>query len=490
MARPCPNQVETATGWYCPEVMRLRDELARVKEENKRLKDENRRLKKEKGREPRSPMEEVFGDSTPSSQRLKPVSSEENRARRGGAKPGHAPHCRHAASPETADEIRLAEAPDKCPRCGGPLEPAGECLRTVRDMEPVRHREVLWRLGRRRCPRCNRFFRARPPGVLPRAGATDRLLAQTAAMAYAEMVPMGTVSRLSGINTGTLHGMMDFLARLLEPCMAAVAAAVRSSGVVNADESPWRMDGAGGYVWFFAGDAAVLVLCRQTRAGAVAAEALVGIAATAVVVTDRYAGYNKALGACRRQLCFEHLRRDLKKVEKENPKSAECARFVEAVLPLLSEAMSLRRREKERDRYLKRARELKEAIMGRMRRQARHPSVRNYQDIFREREGELFHWVEDPAVPAENNRAERMVRPLAVARKVSHGSQSERGLQVREVLMSVLLTLRMRHGERMPAVLSAALDRLAADPGVDLVRELFPEYNPAKADAEPAPREA
>jgi len=98
--------------------------------------------------------------------------------------------------------------------------------------------------------------------------------------------------------------------------------------------------------------------------------------------------------------------------------------------------------------------------------------------------------VEDPAVPAENNRAERMVRPLAVARKVSHGSQSERGLQVREVLMSVLLTLRMRHGERMPAVLSAALDRLAADPGVDLVRELFPEYNPAKADAEPAPREA
>ena len=89
MARPCPNQVETANGWHCPELMRLRDELARVKEENKRLKDENRRLKKERGREPRSPMEEVFGDSTPSSQRLKPVSSEENRARRGGAKPGH-----------------------------------------------------------------------------------------------------------------------------------------------------------------------------------------------------------------------------------------------------------------------------------------------------------------------------------------------------------------------------------------------------------------
>ena len=135
-------------------------------------------------------------------------------------------------------------------------------------------------------------------------------------------------------------------------------------------------------------------------------------------------------------------------------------------------------------------RELKDAIMERMWRHVRHPSVRNCQGIFREREGERFHWVEDPAVPAENNRAERMGRPLAVARKVSHGSQSERGLEVREILMSVLLTLRMRHGERMTAVLSAALDRLAADPGVDLVRELFPEYNPAKADAEPATRGA
>ncbi len=112
MARPCPNQVETANGWHCPELMRLRDQIARLREENKRLKDENRRLRKQMGREPRSPMEEVFGDSTPSSQRLKPVSSEENRARRGGAKPGHAPHCRHSAAPETADEIRLAEAPD------------------------------------------------------------------------------------------------------------------------------------------------------------------------------------------------------------------------------------------------------------------------------------------------------------------------------------------------------------------------------------------
>ena len=52
----------------------------------------------------------------------------------------------------------------------------------------------------------------------------------------------------------------------------------------------------------------------------------------------------------------------------------------------------------------------------------------------------LWHWAGDPRVPAENNAAERAVRPLAVARKVSHGSQSDKGRETRSVLMSVLHT--------------------------------------------------
>jgi hypothetical protein len=54
---------------------------------------------------------------------------------------------------------------------------------------------------------------------------------------------------------------------------------------------------------------------------------------------------------------------------------------------------------------------------------ARHPSVQGIQNIFRENGQRLWHWAEDPRAPAENNTAERAVRPLAIARKVSHGSQ-------------------------------------------------------------------
>ena len=64
--------------------------------------------------------------------------------------------------------------------------------------------------------------------------------------------------------------------------------------------------------------------------------------------------------------------------------------------------------------------------------------------------------------------------------KDGHGSQGEGGLRTREVLGSVLLTLRLRHGRDAWKVLVAALDKLAADPKTDIVKELFPEYDPAK----------
>ena len=48
-----------------------------------------------------------------------------------------------------------------------------------------------------------------------------------------------------------------------------------------------------------------------------------------------------------------------------------------------------------------------------------------------------------PEIEAENNLAERRIRPLVVARKVSNGSQSEKGLKTRETLMSVIDTLKL-----------------------------------------------
>ena len=58
---------------------------------------------------------------------------------------------------------------------------------------------------------------------------------------------------------------------------------------------------------------------------------------------------------------------------------------------------------------------------------AQHPDVQKLQDMFRDARLQCWQWLVGPEVPAENNRSEREVRPLATARKSSHGSQSDRG---------------------------------------------------------------
>jgi hypothetical protein len=55
-----------------------------------------------------------------------------------------------------------------------------------------------------------------------------------------------------------------------------------------------------------------------------------------------------------------------------------------------------------------------------------------------------FTFVADPAGPPTNNAAERALRPLVVARKVSGGTRSKPGSQTRVVLQSLVATWERR----------------------------------------------
>jgi transposase len=73
-----------------------------------------------------------------------------------------------------------------------------------------------------------------------------------------------------------------------------------------------------------------------------------------------------------------------------------------------------------------------------------HLGIHRIQEIFRAHADRLYHWADDRRVPAENNLAERDLRPTVIARKVSFGSQSDAGAHTRGILMSVLHTLKTR----------------------------------------------
>lgn len=437
-----------------------------------RLTEEVQRLKSKLHRQERTAMEEPFGESTPSSKRLvKSSSTPEARSRIGGAKPGHQGYGRSSVCCADADEIERLDALESCPQCGGQLSEWGERTRTVHDCEPVRRKTRLVRIAEAHCPCCCKTFRRRPSDVLPRSICSNLLVAQSAVWHYVDGLTMGHISRQMGISSATLTGRMHALAAIFEPTVKALIDDYRKSPVKHADETGWRCDGANGYTWGFFTEDISIFCCRHTRSGAVAREILgEGVAGQDTLVVDRYGGYNQYKGGI--QYCYEHLKRDTQKIVKDNPDDRECAAFDEQLTPLLRDAMRLRNHAQDEKTFRTRADEIKAAIKACVAKPARHPSIQHIQNIFREQEHRLFHWAKSRDIPADNNRAERELRPLVIARKTSFGSQSEKGLKTREVLMSVLNTLAKRTDDVVAAI-SSALDALVANPLINVTSHLL-----------------
>ena len=105
-----------------------------------------------------------------------------------------------------------------------------------------------------------------------------------------------------------------------------------------------------------------------------------------------------------------------------------------------------------------------------------HLCIKAWRELIRDNEDRLFHWVNDRRVRCENNQAERDVRKLVLARKMSYGSQSEKGAKTRQHIMTLLGTAKKRlPPEKDVAIwLKEALDAVAAGEIQDLYEALPP----------------
>jgi transposase len=368
-----------------------------------------------------------------------------------------------------ADCVQRVPVGERCPNCGTGLQHKGAAARTVVDVEPLRRQVLRYELEQRYCPQCRRVVAARAPGVLPRHLLGNRLLAHLAVQHYVYGVTLGQLENQLGVGYGTLMGALHQLAARFQPVIERLVRDYRRAPVKHADETGWRTDGRNGYAWLFCTETISLFRFRGSRSAQVAQQVLGPRRLRGVLVVDRYHAYNRS--PCALQYCYAHLLRDVEDLEKEFPGQPEIQRFVAALAPLLARAMHLRGLNLTPAQFRAQATQTRAQIEAVTQAPAQHPAIQKIQNLFREKAQRLYHWAADRAVPADNNRAERELRPLVIARKVSFGSQSETGAHTREVLMSVLHTLR-KHTDDLTAALQHALDALVQAPSADLYKLL------------------
>lgn len=436
-----------------------------------RLREEVIRLRSQLCQRQRDVNAPPFASSTPSSKiPLKSNTTPEQIEKRGGAQLGHTGHGRRAVTAADSEQVITVTVEDSCPRCGGTLVTKGWHARSVLEMQPVVVEPLRYQLQKKYCATCQRAVCATPPGVLPKSLFGNQLSAHVLVSHYLHGEPLGRISERLGLGLGALIEMAHRVARPFHHVIKELSAEYRRTAVRHADETSWRTDGRSGYAWLFCTENTSIFLFRRTRSASVAKEILGTERLSGVLVVDRYGGYNRA--PCALQYCFAHLLRDVEDLQQEFPTEAEVSAFTATLIPLLAQAMHLRRQPITDADYYEQAREIKRQIIVATEAEALHPGVRKLQDIFHDKAERLYHWVESRAVPAENNRAERELRPTVIARKVSFGSQSDEGARTRETWMTVFSTLRKRV-KHPQSRLKEVLDAVARDPEANVHQLLW-----------------
>jgi transposase len=356
-------------------------------------------------------------------------------------------HGRRREVPTRVVEHHIGSCPECASRLGGGSRARRRQVIEIAPPPPVEVTEHVVYHGW--CSQCQKWREA-PVDVSAEVLGQGRLGVKiTSLLAYLRTVMRLPVRQIQAY-LATLHGLkissgeiVEILHRLkakLEPTLAGLKAAIRASPAVQADETGWREDGQNGYIWS-ASTPTVRYYDYHHSRGHEVVEARFRPDFQGVLGSDFYAAYNVYTGL--HQRCWVHLLRDRHELKEQHPEQAEVQQWAKDVKAVYDRAVayagpdpSLPPAKQEAARR-KQQRAFEQELWQLCAPYAHTASP--LQTLCKRVERflpELFVFVARPEVPADNNLAERSVRPLVIARKISGGSRSPTGSQTRMALFS------------------------------------------------------
>jgi transposase len=351
---------------------------------------------------------------------------------------------------------------EQCPTCAYPLRHARLAgQRQVIELPPPLPVEITeHQLFKGWCARCLKWHYA-PVDLSTQVIGQSRIGVRIASLIAYLRTSLRLPVRLIREYLLTVHKLMlstgeitDLLHRVAEapPVYKAtgqIHERVRHSPIVHGDETAWREEGQNGYVWLFATpDGERYYEYDRSRGGAVA-KRILGTEFKGTLVTDFYAAYNDFAGE--HQRCWAHLLRDLHELKEEHKDDQEVLWWVGELRKLYDQAQDAVRgpsppSQQQRERVYSQSVEATAQLARRYanaKEHAAHPCHTLCKRLLLHLDG-LFQFVRQRGVSSDNNLAERSVRPVVVMRKVSGGSQSERGSRTRMTLATLFGTWRAK----------------------------------------------
>lgn len=390
-----------------------------------------------------------------------------------GAQLGHRGKGRKLLPAEAVDRV-VDHRPRRC-GCGRRFEEGEEvgppARHQITELPEIAVAVTEHRLHRRLCPGCGKATRAELPAGVPAGAFGPRLEAAVATLAVRNRVSRRDTVELAGelfgagLASGTVDAILARMGEALAEPYEDLLARIRAAPALNVDETGWKLRGQKRTLWgAVTSRAAVFRIAPDRHEREVAA--LLGEDFAGIVGSDRWWAY-RGFDPDRRQACWSHLIRDL---TAHSEGLAAQKRFGETGLDIARRLFAVWndfREHGDRARLGREVAPLKRELKTLLERgSVGRPNKltwgfsKNLLKIW----PALWTFVEVEGVEPTNNRAERALRGPVIHRKLSLGSQSERGETTTQRLLSASVTCRLQ-GRSLFAYLADVLGaRVRGDP--------------------------
>ena len=419
------------------EIFSLNRNIDKLLKENRELR---KRLEKYE-----NPPKDSGNSSTPPSK--EPVKSEIERRTKSlrkksdksiGGQPGHEGTTRKMV--EIPDEIESISS-HFCTQCGRDLsEVEGELDYVTQEIDlpqirPI-YRERRFYKKVCACGCCNRDYAPRKRGGNAitfgkniRAVATYLSVVQC--MPYERLQSLFETMFNVRISQGTLANIIREMLEKSRPAIDLIERMIRESAIVGFDESGCYTDGKLNWSWIAQTTYLTLVFRGAGRGAKVLEERFGDSLKNMVAVTDRHSAYF-AIDFLNNQICLAHLLRNLEylnDIDKEQTWAKE-------VQTLLREAIHLRNEKPSdiihKESWLTRLDDLLKRNLDNLRKEFNELK----RGIIKCRDY-IFNFLENPAIPSDNNGSERGIRKLKVKQKISGCFRSDTGADAFHALHSI-----------------------------------------------------
>ncbi|WP_435052894.1 IS66 family transposase [Paramuribaculum intestinale] len=464
------NDINSALAGLLSELKELRGtidsqhaEICSLNRNIDKLLKENRELRKRLEKYEKPPKDSGNSSIPPSKE---PVKSEMERRTKSlrkksdksvGGQPGHEGTTRKMVV--TPDEIENVSS-QFCTECGRDLSDIDGVLDYVIqeiDLPPIKpiYRERRFYKKVCACGCCNRDYAPRKRGGNAitfgkniRAAATYLSVVQC--MPYERLQSLFETMFNVRVSQGTLANIVREMLGKSRPAIELIERLLKESAIVGFDESGCYVNGKLNWSWIAQTTYLTLVFRGAGRGAKVLEERFSDSLKNMIAVTDRHSAYF-AVDFLNNQICLAHLLRNLEYLN-DIDKEQTWARDVQT---LLREAIHLRNEKpadiipkenwltrldgllkKNLDNLRKEFNELKRGII----------KCRDY----------IFNFLENPAIPSDNNSSERGIRKLKVKQKISGCFRSDTGADAFHALHSIADTAWKNGQSPLDAILALA----------------------------------